>query len=131
MAIEIITRLHDGIYRSSGGGERRVMWRRATGPLNLLRAARLFPSHVEWIETCYGNVGCGRSWVEIDGQWIEGWDMPQTMAEARALLAQVSDGSYARAQAVMQASMDADDQACLESLERGIALADAEVRNDG
>jgi hypothetical protein len=75
MSIHIKTRLADGIYRSSGGGETRTHYKWATGPRNLLKAAAAFEQHCRRMADCYGNIGCGRSWVEIDGQWINPGDL--------------------------------------------------------
>lgn len=39
----------------------------ATGPRNLIKVAEAFDSVRDRLKAAYGNVGCGRVWVEIDG----------------------------------------------------------------
>lgn len=67
MTITIKTRLNSGIYKSSGGGETRTHYEWATGPRNLMAALDTFFEHIESMERSYGNIGCGKSWMEIDG----------------------------------------------------------------
>ena len=38
-----------------------------TGPRNLIKVAEAFDSVRDRLKAAYGNVGCGRVWVEIDG----------------------------------------------------------------
>ena len=76
--VEIKRRLHEGIYRSSGGGEVRTVreWKN-TNPRNLVAAAKLLPViHKSSVEA-YGNVGCGSCWIEIDGKKLDGYEADQ------------------------------------------------------
>jgi len=93
--IEIRTRLDDGIYASEGGGETRTHYSAAAGPLNLLRLARKLGAHAAHMEVCYGNIGCGSSWIRIGDQRISLSDLPETLLDARTLLADVDSGAYA------------------------------------
>ena len=106
MTITIKTRLNDGIYKSSGGGETRTHYEWATGPRNLLKAAETLIEHRASMVRCYGNIGCGASWLEIDGVEIHQYDLeslynpdllPTGMTrteQARELLASVAAGTY-------------------------------------
>lgn len=70
--ITIKTTLADGIYASHGGGQTKVHYEYETvGPLSLLKAIRQLLEHRKHMQDCYGNIGCGSSWIEIDGQKIE------------------------------------------------------------
>jgi hypothetical protein len=73
--IEIKTRLNSGIYKSDGGGETRVHYAYTTGPRNLIAAIQQLREHRADMVRCYGNIGCGSSWLEIDGQEIHGFDL--------------------------------------------------------
>ena len=68
MSITIKTQLHSGISESSGGGETRTHYEYNTGPRNLLIAIEQLVEHRSDMVFSYGNVGCGGSWLEIDGQ---------------------------------------------------------------
>jgi hypothetical protein len=73
--IQIKTRLHDGIYQYSGGGETRVEWERPAGPRNLMAARdALQRIRAENIRG-FGNVGCGRTWMEIGGRPVDEYDL--------------------------------------------------------
>jgi len=65
--IEIKTALHEGIYKSDGGGQTRVHYSWAVGPRNLMRALEALPEHSESMTTSYGNHGHSGSWIEIAG----------------------------------------------------------------
>lgn len=93
--IEIRTRLNDGIYKSEGGGETRTHYSANAGPLNLLRLARKLGQHLDHMEVCYGNIGCGSSWLRIGDQRVGTFDLPETLLDAQTLLADVSSGAYA------------------------------------
>jgi hypothetical protein len=125
MSITIKTRLDATIYRSCGGGETRVHYEWATGPRNLLRAAETLRIHRKKMEVGYGNIGCGRSWLEIDGVEIddldlghldypeeETWAMPRQTRTQKAseLIAQVRSGEYAKIQ------LDVDVRAYLDQM---------------
>lgn len=122
MKITIKTRLHDGIYRSSGGGETCVAATYAAGPRNLLRAIVDLHEIRAGNVRSYGNIGCGSTWLEIDGTRIDRFDLddvarvdergdyyiPPTRTEkARALLAEVAAGTYAATRAAINASINA------------------------
>jgi hypothetical protein len=67
MTITINTRLHSGIYKSQGGGEIRTHYTWATGPRNLLKAITTLSTHRANTRASCGGIGCGTSWLEIDG----------------------------------------------------------------
>lgn len=112
MTITIKTHLDSGIYKSCGGGETRSHYEFSTGPRNLLKAINTLYEHRKSMERGYGNIGCGSSWLEIDGKIIHrydleyvarddaeayGHDTPASLVKsrtqkARELLAEVSAG---------------------------------------
>jgi len=108
MTIAIKTRLHDGIYKSSGGGETRIHYEWTTGPRNLLKAVDTFSDHARDMVAAYGNIGCGGSWLEIDGTRIHPFDVSDVREndekdslayksrteKARELIATVRSGTY-------------------------------------
>ena len=61
----VVQRLHAGIYRSSGGGERRVLRRFAPGPRGLTEATRYDQEAKAQAVRSFGNVGCGGTWIEV------------------------------------------------------------------
>ena len=65
--IKIYTQLSDGICKSCGGGEVREHYSYKTTPRNLVIAAKKFLAHKKEMVENYGNGGCGRSWLEVDG----------------------------------------------------------------
>lgn len=75
MSITIKTRLNEGIYKSEGGGETRTHYEWATGPRNLAKAVDQFFKHRDETLRNYGNIGCGASWMEIDGKRIDRMDL--------------------------------------------------------
>lgn len=75
MSITIKTHLHEGIYKSSGGGETRTHYEWTTGPRNLLKAVNTLHEHRADMVRGYGNIGCGGSWLEIDGVVIDRFDI--------------------------------------------------------
>lgn len=77
MTITIKTKLDSGIYKSQGGGEVRTHYEFSTSPRNLLRAIALLAEHEAEMEKGYGNIGRGRSWLEIDGQQIHRYDLSE------------------------------------------------------
>lgn len=109
MSIKIKTHLDAGIYASCGGGETRTHYRYTTGPRNLLRAVRTLQEHRAAMIRSYGNVGCGGTWLEIDGVVIhDGWlDDVRTMAAARGILSNPAAYSPA-AMAVILDAAEAD-----------------------
>lgn len=104
MAITIKTRLHDGIYKSDGGGEVRIKYKFATGPRNLLKAIKTLHEHRTNMVLGFGNIGCGVSWLEIDGQRIDWVDLEDVMVhetgascrtmKATKLISDVGTGAY-------------------------------------
>ena len=116
MTITIKTRLHDGIYKSCGGGEVRTHYEFSTGPRNLLKAIDTLAAHQTEMVASYGNIGCGGSWMEIDGIEIHAFDLQEIRRDdseffngidcshisliksrtqkARELLAEVTAGTY-------------------------------------
>ena len=88
--IAIIQKLHEGIYKRHGGGERREIRAYKTGPRNLLAAAGFLTQARQEARVSYGNIGCGSTWMEINGERIDDielmfFDAPQK--EAAELLA--------------------------------------------
>jgi len=81
MTITIKTHLNNGIYKSSGGGETRTHYEFTTGPRNLLKAIRQLGKHRSDMVRSYGNIGCGRSWLEIDGQAIDSYDLEEVACD--------------------------------------------------
>src|SRR5687767_5279438 len=70
--ILIKTHLHEGIYRSFGGGEVRIHAEYAYGPRNLVRAYHELLKVRETNRRNYGNIGCGHSWLETsDGRTLD------------------------------------------------------------
>jgi len=65
--IQIWTRLHDGIYRSQGGGETRIVAEYNYGSRNLVRAWRHLLQVRADNRRNYGNIGCGRSGLRTVG----------------------------------------------------------------
>lgn len=110
MTITIKTKLD---RRISGGGETHIEYEFTTGPRNLINAIEKLSEHRAENVRCYGNIGCGKSWLEIDGQVIDNvdlkeiitddaeyckydsWRQPRSCTEkARQLLAKVSAHEY-------------------------------------
>lgn len=79
--ITIKTKLAAGIYKSDGGGEVRTHYEFSTGPRNLMKAIDALYEHRSSMERGYGNIGCGRSWLEIDGVEIGNFDLDDVMRD--------------------------------------------------
>ena len=109
MTIAIKMSIHSGIYASQGGGQTRTQYEWATGPRNLLKAAALLPLHANTATAGLGNIGHCGSWIEIDGQRFEIYDLPATMAESRLLLARVASGQHAADSRYVAGIMRAED----------------------
>ncbi|MDI5832580.1 hypothetical protein OCF84_21330 (plasmid) [Shewanella xiamenensis] len=92
--ITINTKLNSGIYQSEGGGEIRTHYSFNTNPRNLLKACKLLGEHMSTMKEAYGNIGCGSSWLEIDGQWIHQTDIATvtSIKNAAELLGEVAAG---------------------------------------
>lgn len=81
MSITIKTHLHEGIYKSEGGGQTRVVAEYSTGPRNLIRAIAELSEIRASNRRGYGNIGCGRSWLEIDGVALTHWHEEEMNAD--------------------------------------------------
>lgn len=79
--ITIKTKLSAGIYKSEGGGEVRTRYEFTTGPRNLMKAIETLYEHRKSMERSYGNIGCGRSWLEIDGVEVRAFDLDDVMRD--------------------------------------------------
>ena len=70
--IEIFTKLNNGI-RDIGGKEiKQYKWNKTSGR-NLLIATKKLIEHKEEMKKCYGNIGCGNSWIRINGKDIDSY----------------------------------------------------------
>lgn len=69
--ITLHTRPHSSIYKSHGGGEDRIVDTWNCGTANLLKAIDALHEVRRTNILGYGNVGCGRSWLEIDGEFFD------------------------------------------------------------
>ena len=114
--ITIHTRLDARIYARDGGGQDRIRYTWAVGPLNLLHAAEKLPEHRAGMVQGYGNIGCGGSWLQIGDQRIDDADLPETLTESRDLLQRVESGRYAADLRAMHASMAESDAAETERM---------------
>lgn len=96
--IVIKTRLDEAIGKRLGGGQTVEVKRWKATPGKLVRAARALHAERRVNRRCYGNVGCGRSWLEIDGQEIAGVYLStlRSIDDARDLLEYVASGAYAK-----------------------------------
>lgn len=65
--IVLVTKLNEGIYKSDGGGQRQEVADWNIGPLNVMAAVRLLNQEIRDNRRNYGNIGCGESWLEING----------------------------------------------------------------
>lgn len=92
MTITIKTHLNSGIHKSDGGGETRTHYEFSTGPRNLLKAIETLHDHRKSMERGYGNIGCGRSWLEIDGQAIHFYDLDDVMRDDAEAYGDISSG---------------------------------------
>lgn len=43
----------------------------STGPRNLMAAAEDFDAVRKHLKEAYGNIGCGRVWIEVDGKEVD------------------------------------------------------------
>lgn len=66
--ITLYTKLHNGIYASQGGGVKTIVSEWNIGPRNLLAAITELNETIQSNIVSYGNIGCGSSWLEIDGE---------------------------------------------------------------
>lgn len=92
--IIITTKLHSGLTRSLAGKEFHTEFN--TGPLNLLKAVREYRAERAESIRSYGNIGCGHTWLEIDGVHVPNDFFPVDMDEARWLISAVRNGEFQR-----------------------------------
>jgi hypothetical protein len=90
--ITIKTHLHEGIYKSCGGGETREVASFNIGPRNLLIATKELQEKISSNQRSYGSIGMGRSWLEIDGVEILSDELPENKKEAADLINDVLSG---------------------------------------
>lgn len=104
--ITIKTRLHEGIYKSDGGGETRAVAEWNLGPKNLLAANRELTEIMAANKRSYGSVGAGRSWLEIDGTAINDDELQDdmTMADAKELISDVQTGKIHKTREAIEKS---------------------------
>ena len=88
--IEIKTHLHDGIYKSSGGGKTTVHYTWNIGPRNLLTAIKTLSGHSKSMTQGYGNVGHCGSWIEVAGVELTSEDIMDLRMETDPMLDQES-----------------------------------------
>jgi len=69
--ITLHTRLNSGIYESHGGGQDVTVRNWNCGPANLLKALDALYEERQSNIRGYGNIGCGSSWLEIDGEFFD------------------------------------------------------------
>ena len=69
--ITLHTRLNSGIYKSHGGGQDVTVRNWNCGPANLLKALDALYEKLQSNIRGYGNIGCGSSWIEIDGEFFD------------------------------------------------------------
>ena len=93
--ITLYTRLDDRIHRSCGRGQTVVVrrWPRTT-PRNLLAAVRAWQRELQWNVEGYGDVGAGRSWLDVNGVAISEREtrLIRTARDAADKLAALSRG---------------------------------------
>lgn len=65
--IKLFTELDSGIYASCGGGKVVLHQKWRTNATNIRRAINRLKKHRANMREYYGNIGCGYSWLEIDG----------------------------------------------------------------
>lgn len=83
MSIIIYTRLDDSISKSFGGGKIVKHHEFKTGVRNLMKAAKVLRQHRLDMRESHGNVGCGVSWMEIDGRRVDQFDLDHVMRDDR------------------------------------------------
>ncbi len=79
--ITIKTKLDDGIYASHGGGQIKTHYEFTAGPRNLVKAIETLHEHREEMKRGFGNIGCGHSWMEINGKQVNLYDMEDVMKD--------------------------------------------------
>ncbi len=76
-SITLHRKLHESAARSKGvdpeSTEALASWK--TGPRNLVLAIAEMYSQKAYDRRCYGNVGMGDRWLEIDGEPVSGIDI--------------------------------------------------------
>jgi len=81
--------------KAVGGGEF-VEAQLNLGPLNLIKAKKIRQERADANRVGWGNIGCGRSFIEINGEHIPFDFLPNDMNEARLFLAQLANGGIAQ-----------------------------------
>lgn len=96
--ITVMTKLHNGIYKSHGGGVAAAVHTYSNGPRNLLSAIRALDEEIESNKKSYGGIGCGRSWLEIDGKQIHVYDLEEIMKDDEEVYGKDYRGAKSRTQ---------------------------------
>ena len=73
--IVLKTRIADGIYRSAGGGQTITASRRPVTARGLVNAVQELVKEEMGNRLVFGNVGCGRSWLEVGGREVDSFDV--------------------------------------------------------
>jgi hypothetical protein len=81
MTIKLFTQLDKGIYRSQRGGE--IQHFGTWDDSSVLAAVKELLEHRAYMIDCYGNIGCGQSWLERDGVRIEAEEIEEYEHEAQ------------------------------------------------
>ena len=79
--ITMKTRLHDGIYKSEGGGEIQIIKQWKLGPRNLITAIEIMDKTHHQNRLSYGDIGSGSTWLEINGRKITFYELENYMDE--------------------------------------------------
>lgn len=88
MKITIVTRLHRGVSDENAGIALEAWEMHESGPLDLLVAVETLIKERKSNVLSWGNIGCGHSWIEIDGMAIGDTYLSRelTAIEARKIL---------------------------------------------
>lgn len=121
--IQIKTSISSGIYASEGGGKTHVRLELPSSPRSLLEAANAIHEIREGSIRSFGNIGHGRTWLEVDGQKIEDFDLDDLSksdrgswasptvsrtGKAASLINDVQSGDYAANRLAVDAAEEAD-----------------------
>ena len=79
--IVIKTKLADGIYKSQGGGQLVKHYSFKTNARNLLKAINTLAEHRTSMMRSFGNIGCGSSWIEIDGYFVAEHELQEVCSD--------------------------------------------------
>jgi len=86
MSITIKTILDSCVDKSNGGGEVVTHYEFATGPRNLMKAIETMGEHRKRMTSSYGNIGCGVTWLEIDGTIFDQYSLGMVMRDDSFML---------------------------------------------